>query len=71
MKKIFLLLAIISYNSFAQFDSLIFLKQVSLNYNYTDIYQLGDQNKDGFDDILIYDCENEKAIILIYIIQKV
>ena len=65
MKKVFLLLAVISFNSFAQFDSLIFLKQVSLNYNYTDIYQLGDQNADGFDDILIYDCDRQKALIFL------
>ena len=50
---------------YAQFDSLIFSKAVNLNYNYTDIYKLGDQNSDGFDDIIIYDCENEKAMIFL------
>jgi hypothetical protein len=65
MKKILLLLTLISLNAYAQFDSLIFLKSVNLNYTYTDIYQLGDQNADGFDDIIIYDCEDEKAMIFL------
>lgn len=65
MKKLFLLLAIISFNSFAQFDSLIFYKWMRLNFDYTNIYALGDQNGDGFDDIMLFDCSDKRGYIFL------
>ena len=63
MKIIILLLTIYSINSYPQFDSLIFSKGMRLNYTGTSIYPLGDQNKDGFDDIMLYDCNEERGYI--------
>jgi len=69
MKKIFLLIIVLSINSYAQFDSLIFSKEMRINGSEQDvdgrtvIYPLGDQNKDGFDDILLYDCNDKRGYI--------
>ena len=64
MKKIFFLLAIITFNTYAQFDSLIFLKDgIYLSQNTKEIYALGDQNDDGCDDIMIYDCSLKQALV--------
>jgi hypothetical protein len=42
---------------------LIFKKEMSLDYLSQNIYALGDQNQDGFDDFLIYNCDEERAYI--------
>jgi hypothetical protein len=48
----------------AQFDTLIFLKGIyQSDYNYNSIYPLGDQNRDGFDDIMLYDCNDKRGYI--------
>jgi len=53
---------------YSQFNKLIFKKQ--LNFNTIDfrvyhnpIQQLGDQNKDGYGDFLLYDCKEQKSYI--------
>ena len=49
---------------FCQFDSLVFLKDgVYLSQDLKEIYALGDQNNDGYDDIMIYDCLLKQALI--------
>jgi hypothetical protein len=60
MKTIVLLLTITT-SLFSQFDSLIF--QVNLSPYKYGVVALGDQNNDGCDDILIYDCKQNKAMI--------
>jgi hypothetical protein len=56
---------ILSYTAlnFAQFDETIFSKQMYLQYNIKNVYALGDQNDDGFDDILVWECETKKLMI--------
>jgi hypothetical protein len=49
-------------NISAQFNSLIFQKYLS-PYKYG-VVALGDQNSDGYDDILIYDCNEKKVNVL-------
>jgi len=62
MQKIFLLLNILLTTAiYAQFDSLIFQKYL-YPYKYG-VVALGDQDSDGCDDILIYDCNENKASI--------
>lgn len=58
-----ILLGVFINTGFGQFDSLIFKKDMSLDYLRQNIYALGDQNQDGFDDFLIYNCEEERAYI--------
>ncbi len=48
---------------FAQFDSLIFKKHIYIDRLRNDLYPLGDQNGDGYDDFMIYDCFEGKAKI--------
>ncbi len=49
---------------YSQFDSLIFLKDgIYLSQNTKEIYALGDQNDDGCDDIMIYDCSLKQALV--------
>ncbi|MGA9408728.1 MAG: FG-GAP-like repeat-containing protein [Bacteroidota bacterium] len=60
-KLVALLLFLWSPSLFAQFDSLIFEYDCSpAKYG---VVALGDQNHDGYDDILIYDCQANKAMI--------
>lgn len=63
MKKILSIIMILSFNTYSQFDSLIFTKSINLNYEGTNIYPLGDQNSDGFDDVMLYDCNDERGYI--------
>ena len=60
-----LLLLTINSNVFSQFDSLIFQKEFYLDYQpwRQNILALGDQNQDGYDDFLVYHCEEERAYI--------
>jgi hypothetical protein len=43
----------------------IFKKDVNINYAAPNVYRLGDINKDGYDDILIYDCSQQTAMIFL------
>ena len=61
MKKVFFLLLVLSFNIYPQFDTLLFEKELS-PYKYG-VAALGDQNSDGCDDILIYDCNENKASV--------
>ncbi|NCS87496.1 MAG: hypothetical protein AUK34_01890 [Ignavibacteria bacterium CG2_30_36_16] len=69
MNKFFLLIIFLSSNIYCQFDSLIFYKQMRLIGIPQDvdasniIFPLGDQNKDGFDDIMFYDCSDKSGYI--------
>jgi hypothetical protein len=67
MKTKYLLFAffLISINVYAQFDKVIFKKSVNIGYASPNVYRLGDINKDGYDDILIYDCAQKKAMIFL------
>ncbi len=59
-----LLLTILSsYTAYGQFDSLIFKKSLNLNFAYRDIYPLGDQNRDGYDNFMLYDCSEESGYL--------
>jgi hypothetical protein len=61
---IFFISLLYALNINAQFDSLIFYKDgLFLDYNYRNIHTLGDQNSDGYDDIMIYDCELKAALV--------
>jgi len=60
---ILLFTLLLSVNLYAQFDSVIFSKGMSMNYERHNIVPLGDQNKDGFDDILLYDCSKECGFV--------
>ncbi|HSR18648.1 MAG TPA: hypothetical protein VLM39_11215, partial [Ignavibacteriaceae bacterium] len=61
MKQILLLSFLFTTSLYSQFDSLLFEKHLS-PYKYG-VVSLGDQNSDGFDDILVYDCKESKALI--------
>jgi len=50
-------------SAYAQFDSLLFTVSGYFNYQADNIYALEDYNRDGYDDILIYNCELQKAFI--------
>ncbi len=63
MVKLFWLIIILNFVSYAQFDSLIFHKTLNLNFSFRDIYPLGNQNSDGYDDFLLYDCNEERGYI--------
>jgi hypothetical protein len=63
MKKILLLITAITFSTYAQFDSLIFSRGFTLDYTKRNIHALGDQNSDGYDDFMIYDCAEQKALI--------
>ena len=69
MKKIILLALSFLVTANAQFDSLIFTKEMRLNgYSQevdgtTIIFPLGDQNNDGFDDIMLYDCGDKSGYV--------
>lgn len=66
MKKITLLLILLSVNAFAQFDSLIFIKYIATNdYVSKNIIAMGDQNDDGYDDFIAYNCST-KSFTLFY-----
>ncbi len=60
MKTLGILLLIITSAAYAQFETVVFSKAMRLNFASKNIYPLGDQNKDGYDDIMLYDC-NEKT----------
>ena len=60
-KLIILVLTIVATVTYGQFDSLIFQKNL-YPYKYG-VVALGDQNSDGCDDILIYDCSENKVSI--------
>jgi hypothetical protein len=47
----------------AQFNTLIFKKDFHLSYNNYNIQAIGDQNGDGYDDFLIFDCKEKKSYI--------
>jgi hypothetical protein len=64
-KYLFFIILLISINIQAQFDSVIFKKYVNINYAVPNVYRLGDINKDGYDDIMIYDCLEKKAMIFL------
>ncbi len=52
ISKSLLITALLHITLFAQFDSLIFFHNgLYLGPSYSDIYTLGDQNDDGYDDI--------------------
>ena len=60
--KVLLLTVFLTLTTYAQFDSLIFSKQVHLDWTRShSIYGLGDINNDGYDDFMIYDCAEQKA----------
>jgi hypothetical protein len=63
MKKILLLITAITFSTYAQFDSLIFSRGFTLDNTKRNIHALGDQNSDGYDDFMIYDCTAQKAHI--------
>jgi hypothetical protein len=59
-----ILILILNVESNAQFNSLIFKKSFYLSPNNNNTIQsLGDQNADGYDDFLIYDCSEKKSYI--------
>jgi len=68
MNKLILLLVVILFLTpselSAQFDSLIFKKSIAIHDDIRNmIHGLGDQNKDGYDDFLIWDCNEQKSFI--------
>ncbi len=65
MKKIILLISLFAaVNINAQFDSLIFyIDGLYLDYNRRDVYALSDQNNDGYDEIMIYDCNRKELLV--------
>jgi hypothetical protein len=68
MKNIFLALSLLSVytQAYAQFNTVIFKKDVYLNWEArNNVCRLGDINKDGYDDILIYDCSQRAALIFL------
>ncbi len=54
---ILVMLLIFPFNAFSQFDSVLIKKYIATN-NFTtrNIIAMGDQNSDGFDDFVAYDC---------------
>ncbi len=60
MKALVTLLLILTSAVYGQFETVVFSKAMRLNFAGKNIYPLGDQNKDGYDDIMLYDC-NEKT----------
>jgi hypothetical protein len=64
-KYFFFVILFTTINIQAQFDSVIFKKYVNLNYAVPNVYRLGDINKDGYDDILFYDCSEKTARIFL------
>jgi hypothetical protein len=65
IKLLLLTMFLVTINIHAQFDKIIFQKSVNINSTQPNVYRLGDINKDGYDDILIYDCSEEKAKIFL------
>ncbi len=71
MKKIILLilLLLLTINTFAQFDSLLFYKEMRIQGENQDvdgksvIFPLGDENKDGCDDVMLFDCDKKSGFI--------
>ncbi len=64
MKKMLLLIMLFAaFNIYAQFNTVIFSKQMYLLYTGKNVYALGDQNDDGYDDILVHDCNYKKVLI--------
>lgn len=63
MKALVILLLILTSAAYAQFETVVFSKAMRLNFASKNIYPLGDQNKDGYDDIMLYDCNEEKGYI--------
>jgi hypothetical protein len=64
MKTTIILILLITTTVSAQFDSLIFRKSMLLDeWRSTSIYPLGDQNGDGCDDIMLFDCNDNTGYI--------
>src|ERR1017187_7226399 len=64
-KYFFFVILFTTINFQAKFDSVIFKKYVNINYAVPNVYRLGDINKDGYDDILFYDCSEKTAKIFL------
>jgi hypothetical protein len=61
---IIFLVFLISSEIFAQFDSLMFRKEHQYPCDISNmIHGLGDQNGDGYDDFLLWDCNTEQSYI--------
>ena len=67
MKKIILIVValLLSINTYPQFNKVIFQKSGHINSASPNVYKLGDVNKDGYDDILIYDTYLKAAMIFL------
>ncbi|MBZ0182920.1 MAG: FG-GAP-like repeat-containing protein [Melioribacteraceae bacterium] len=69
MKKMILLILLLTINTFAQFDSLLFYKEMRIKSSSQDIpanvviFPLGDENKDGCDDVMLFDCDKKSGFI--------
>lgn len=65
MKKLIITLSfVLTTVSYSQFDSLIFyLDGIHLDFNRRDVFALGDQNNDGYDDIMVHDCNLEQSFV--------
>jgi hypothetical protein len=49
--------------TYSQFNQILFKKDFNLHQSNSCIQALGDQNGDGYDDFLIYDCNEQKSYI--------
>ena len=67
MKKIILIVVVLllSINTYPQFNKVIFQKSGHINSAAPNVYKLGDVNKDGYGDILIYDTYLKAAMIFL------
>jgi hypothetical protein len=61
--SLFILVMLLTSITPAQFDKLIFKKDLSLGIENKKIQALGDQNGDGYDDFLIYVCNTKNSYV--------
>jgi hypothetical protein len=58
-----ILIILLTTETHSQFNTLIFKRDFNLSLSNKNIQLLGDQNGDGYDDFLIYDCQEKKSYI--------